>query len=125
MKKIIYILMFVLTSINISASMMGHHMGPPHHKRHYMKEFHRDENITPEQQEKIIGLRMSYMKNEKEINMRLLEIRREMNHCMRIKEDEDVEKYQLLREEREELRRERRSLREKFEKKYIDILKKQ
>ena len=125
MKRIIYILIFILTSINISANMMGNNGKPPHHKRHYMHEFQRNGNISPEQQEAIMLLRMEYMRREKRLMMRLHRIRWEMNLCMKKEDKESAERYHLLRAKREELRRERRELRQEFMKKYNDILKKQ
>ncbi len=124
MKRVILII-FIMISINAIADTAESPHMMKHHKRHYMKKMHDDREFTEEQREEIMYLRMEFMERERSINKRLREIRGDMNHCMMAKEDQDIERYDNLREEREELRRERRRLKEAYKKKYIEIIKKQ
>lgn len=125
MKRVIFII-FILISINIAAeSTEPHHMMKHHHKRHYMKQMHDDMELTEEQREELTYLRMEFMERERGINRRLREIRGQMNHCMMVKDDQDIERYRNLKDEREYLRRERRRLKEAYKKNYIEIIKKQ
>jgi len=125
MKKIIYIFMFILISINLSANMMGDSKRPPHHMKHYMREINNKGDLTPEQHEDLMGLRVKYMRKQKKINTRLRDIRGEMNHCMRDRDEESEERYDRLREEREVLRKERGEIKEEFQEEIAEIIKKQ
>lgn len=124
MKRVIFII-FILISINITAGMMEPQHMMKHHKRHYMKQMNDDMELTEEQREELMYLRMEFMERERSINRRLREIRGEMNHCMMVKEEQDIERYSNLRGEREELRRKRRRLKEEYKENYIEIIKKQ
>lgn len=124
MKRVIFII-FILFSINITAESTGSHHMMNHHKRHYMKQMNDDMELTEEQREELIYLRMEFMERERDINRRLREIRGQMNHCMMVKDEQDIERYKNLRDEREELRRKRRRLKETYKENYIEIIKKQ
>ena len=124
MKRVIFI-MFILISINAVADMLEPPHMTKHHKRHYMQQMHDDREFTEEQREELMYLRMEFMERERSINRRLREIRGEMNHCMMVKEEQDIERYSNLRGEREQLRRERRRLKEAYKENYIEIIKKQ
>jgi len=114
-----------LISINITADMMEPPQRMKHHKKHYMKQMHGDKQLTEKQREEIMHLRMEFMERERTINRRLKQIRGNMNHCMIVKEEQDIERYRNLREEREELRREREKLKDSYREDYIEIIKKQ
>ncbi len=124
MKRVVFII-FILFSINIIAENTEPNHMMKHHQRHYMKQMNDDLELTEEQRVELTYLRMEFMERERKINRRLREIRAQMNHCMMEKDEQDVERYRNLRDEREDLRRERRSLKEAYKENYIEIIKKQ
>lgn len=124
MKRVVFIV-FILFYINIAAESTEPNHMMKHHQRHYMKQMNDDMELTEEQRMELTYLRMRFMERERSINRRLREIRGQMNHCMMVKDEQDIDRYKNLRDEREELRRERRRLKEAYKENYIEIIKKQ
>lgn len=127
MKKIIYMfILFIGVSTMALGEMHGHHRDRDGDmmKRHYMKEIHY-EDLTEEQKEQMMILRKELMLAERNINSRLREIRGGMNHCMRSEGDEDMETYNSLREERKHLLGMKKDIRERYKRRFREVIKKQ
>lgn len=132
MKKLFF--MFILISINVLANMddsphmmeKHHHMN--HHKNHrksYMKKIHEDENLSQEQRDEIMLLRMDFMNEDRSLNTSLKKVQRDMNHCMRRNKDDRDEEYENLKIERKRLRKEKGNLIRNYKDAVSEVLKKQ
>ena len=125
MKKIIYTMLFILISVNLSANMMGDSQRSPHRMRPYMMDIDNKEDLSQEQYEELMRVRMEFMKKGKYMNARLREIRGEMNHCMMKKDEESEGRYKRLRDERGFLMKERDRMKKEFKEEISNIIKKQ
>ena len=124
MKKFFFI--FILISINVLANMENSpQMMEKHHQKTYMKKFHEDKNLSQEQRDEIMFLRMDFMNKDRSLNKSLKKLRRDMNHCMRSDNGDEDKEYKDLKREREKLRREKKTLIRNYKDAVSEVLKKQ
>lgn len=105
-KKIVVLFLFMLAFTNLQAG---------HNKRHqHRHENDKLEGLTTEEREEVIDLQIELIQKESELNREIRKVRMEINRCSREKEI-DMDKYstlqnkaKMLRDDREELRREDR-----------------
>lgn len=124
MKKLFF--MFMLISINVLANMDNSpQMMERHHHKPYMKKFHEDKNLSQEQRNEIMLLRMDFMNEDRSLNTSLKKLRRDMNHCMRSDKGDKDEEYESLKLERKRLRKEKGDLIRDYKDAVSEVLKKQ
>lgn len=124
MKKLFF--MFILISINVLANMeSSSQMMERHHHKPYTKKFHEDKNLSQEQKDEIMLLRMDFMNKDRSLNTSLKKLRKDMNHCMRRDSGDEDKEYEELKRERERLRREKKNLIRNYKDAVSEVLKKQ
>lgn len=117
LKKIIYMIIIMLT-LSYSLQAMGHrNMSQPSSMISDLSI----ENLTPEQNEKVMDLRGEFVQREIQINREIRMLRMELHGCMR-REKIDLEDYQRIEKESQKLREERETLQIDYNKQILELI---
>jgi len=117
MKKYLFLILFILSFIDSSASSMSRHSN-----KNYMSiNKHHSSTITKEQSEKYEELRLEYLKKDRALSRKIDRTRKEMNRC--VLNEKNPKKYEKLKRTMRKLREKKLALKKVFRNDYMDIFK--
>lgn len=118
LKKIISI---TIVMLSLSATLQGMMHGDMSRTSSIVSDRYL-ENLTPEQNEKIMDLRGEFVQREIQLNREIRRLRMDMKGCMWGK-NMDLEDYKRIERESELLKYERMSLQSEYNKQVLELIK--